>query len=213
MQAKNQRFKYNNITPYNKTESCFHCSNVCKKQLFCVALSRFHVALAKLGKTPLNETERALLAPNDGDGGSHIKNHNIRNTIFLYEQTELNNDDVWESLARLLEYPNPTIPHDKRHSSHGKQRVNKTVNTLNICDEEYDRFRMIMMPYAYEMSQWICDYFVESPDVIVANRTRFCATVRAYANDPCGRLVRLPNGTYVLSEYARISESRVLWDI
>lgn len=200
MQAQNFPLDYYNITPYNRTEICPRCRNGkgCPRgQLFCVARARFHLILAYLGKTPLNETERALLAPHDGDGGEHIQSQNVRNTIFLYDQTELSKDDLWESLARLLHYPNGTIPHDSYHSSHGKKRDFET-HTINICDAKYDDFRIVMMPYAYEMSRWFCEYFVVAPGVIVANVTRFCSIVRDYANDPCGRLVRLENGTYIV---------------
>lgn len=210
MQALNQASTYRKMTPYDLTGICTGCRFGCpgRRKLFCVARSRFHLALAAIGKTPLNETERALLAANDPDGGDHFHvKEKIRNTIFLYEQTELKEDDVWESLARLLHYPQRTIPHDKYHSSHGKRRDNNT-NTINICDEQYDKLRMLMMPYAWEMSQWICAYFVPSPDVVVANHTRFCSIVKDYANDPCGRLVRMPNGTYILKEGYSIPRSR-----
>jgi hypothetical protein len=154
----------------------------------------------------LKETEQALLAPNDGDGGDAIKSQGIRNKIFLYDQTELNQEDVWEMLARLLKYKHASIPHDQHHSSHGKKRDFAT-NTIDICDGTYDELRGIIMPYAYEMSHWFCDYFLKSPDVIVANHTRFCSIVNDYANDPCGRLVRSENGIYVLMKGAPMNST------
>lgn len=208
MQAQNFPHNYKNSTPYDRTKICSKCQNKgCpRKQLFCVARSRFHLVLANLGKTPLDSAERALLAPNDGDGGDNIKSQDIRNTIFLYEQTELDQEDVWQTLARLLQYPHATIPHDQRHSSHGKKRDYET-NTIDICNPKFDAFRGIMMPYAYEMSIWFCDYFLKSPDVVVANRTRFCSIVKDYVNDPCQRLVRLGNGTYILKEGADVNST------
>lgn len=204
MQAQNDPNKYGRITPYNMTAKCGKGCNQkgCPgRQLFCVARARFHVHLAKLGKTSLNESERALLAPHDNDSGNYVQSQKIRNPIFLYEQTELNEEDLWESLARLLHYPEPTIPHNKRHNSRGKVRNESfAVNTIDICDADYDRFRSIMMPYAYEMSKWVCDYFVASPDVHVANHKRFCSIVRNYANDPCGRLIRTEGGNYMIRD-------------
>lgn len=211
MQAKNNPKGYMGISPYNRTNKCGRRCNSkgCPgRELFCVARSRFHLALARLGKTPLNETERAFLAPFDADGGDAVRSQNVRNSIFLYEQTELNEDDFWDSLARSLEYPYPTIPHDKRHSSHGKNKTRDyTINIIDVCEPKYDDFRITMMPYAYEMSRWICDYFVASPGVVVANETRFCSIVRNYEHDPCGRLVRLENGTYVVRDDAAMTNA------
>jgi len=205
MQAKIFVGEYLSKTPYDLTQLCGpgeDCLRGCpERKLFCVGRARFHLPLARLGKTPLTDAERALLAPNDSDGGSNIESNRVRNQIFIYEQTELNEEDVWEELARYLQYPERAIPHDLYVSSHGsnKKGSNSTPHTINICDSKYDDLRGLMMPYAYEMSQWICTYFVAAPDVVVANHTRFCSIVRNYANDPCGRLIRLVNGTYVIN--------------
>lgn len=133
MQAQNFPHNYpQNVTPYDRTRICTTCQNrgCPRKQLYCVARSRFHLSLARLGKTPLDTTERALLAPKDGDGGDNIKPKDIRNKIFLYEQTELNQEDVWQTLARLLQYPPGTIPHDRNHSSHGKSEITRQIQLI-----------------------------------------------------------------------------------
>ena len=54
------------------------------------------------------------------------------------------------------------------------------------------------MPYAHDMSRWVCDYFVGAEGVVVPDEERFCELVRGYTKDPCGRLKRMENGTYVL---------------
>jgi hypothetical protein len=201
MQAGNYAGAYRNISPYNLTQPCTHrnaCRMTCaRRQLVCVQRFRFHVFLAQLGKTPLSETERVLLAPNDFDGGTRLPNHQIRNPVFLYEQTELNEDYLWKKIARYLNYEGDMIRHDQYQSSHGKTFPG--ANIIDICEAQYDEFRRFMMPYAYEMSVWICDYFVTpGSGVEVGDRDRFCEMVRDYKNDPCGRLIHFGNGTYAL---------------
>jgi hypothetical protein len=68
--------------------------------------AEFHVALASYGgKTPLTAQERQYLAPTHYYGGANIPNHQVRNPIFLYEQTELKEEYVWEDLANYLGIP------------------------------------------------------------------------------------------------------------
>eukprot|EP00521_Asterionellopsis_glacialis_P008979 CAMPEP_0195286080 /NCGR_PEP_ID=MMETSP0707-20130614/3672_1 /TAXON_ID=33640 /ORGANISM="Asterionellopsis glacialis, Strain CCMP134" /LENGTH=439 /DNA_ID=CAMNT_0040345673 /DNA_START=210 /DNA_END=1529 /DNA_ORIENTATION=+ len=172
-------------------------------QLFCLCRSRFHVTLARLGKTNLTSEERLWLAPHDYDGGANLQQDNLQNRIFLYEQTTLNDDEVWTTLADYLQYDG-TIPHDLVKTTRGRSQTPKLTNKINICDAQYDELRKLFMPYAYEMSQWICNYFVPSDinvehgHVVVANRDKFCSIVQNYQHDPCHRLVRLENGTYTL---------------
>lgn len=213
MQATNDWKRYQKESPYNRTKSCKEvpqksCKAGCPGQLYCVHRSRFHLKLAQMGKTPLSDDERKLLAPNDYDGGDKVKNQEIRNSVFLYETSDMKEDDVWEELGRYLDYPGGAIPHDRRQSARGnlKNAEEHDLNTIDICDAEYDKLRKQMMPYAYEMSKWICDYFVPlaedetRDDVWVANPDRFCSIVRDYANDPCDRLVRMENGEYELKD-------------
>jgi len=66
------------------------CQVGCHKgKLFCVGRARFHLAIAKLGKTQLSTAERKLLAPNDRDGGKNLENWNIQNPLFIYEMNEV----------------------------------------------------------------------------------------------------------------------------
>lgn len=79
------------------------CNSECTGgMLFCMMRGRFHVALAQLGKTLLGRAERQWLAPNDVDGGSALLSFNITNKIFLYEQSTLGEDSVWQELADFL---------------------------------------------------------------------------------------------------------------
>jgi hypothetical protein len=96
-----------------------------------------------------------LLAPNDGDGGMKLKSKNIKNPVFLYEQEELSEEYLWEDLANYLGVE--SIPHNEYHGSHGQ---GKKIHAVDFCLDEYDDFRSMIMPYAFELSEWIQKYFI-----------------------------------------------------
>jgi len=191
-------YRYNATCSDGKT-----CRSGCPNNwLFCTHRARFHVTLARLGKTPMGDAERSLLAPNDFDGGLSVQSLNIRNPVFLYESSQIDDDVLWEDLADFLSYAGE-IPHNKFIDSRGPQRSEEMkekveARKIDICEPTYDNFRKELMPYAWQMSRWICDYFVPSGDVRVTER--FCSIVRGYENDPCGRLVHMGNGTYILNK-------------
>lgn len=177
---------------------CRSCRLSCpKRQLYCVGRARFHLPLARLGKTTLSEEERLFLAPHDFDGGKFLVNFNISNPIFLYDQTELREGYLWKELSEYLGVSH--IPHRKFKGSVGHGR------NYTLCDPLYDDFRSRLMPYSYDLSTWLQRYFLpvannpSRPDVRVADVERLTTVVRSYTQDPCKRLVRTENGTYVLN--------------
>ncbi len=190
--------------PYDFIDHCGEDDQTCNYecpagQMVCLHKTRFHLPLARMGKTVLGDGERQLLAPGDKDGGNKLTDHNITNPVFLYELNQLNEDYLWEDLARMLDVEK--LQHDIHEGSHkdrqpGKQRI-------DICDAYYDNFRSMIMPNAYNMSKWLCDFFVpvakdkNRKDVVIPDPDKFCSLVKDYAEDPCKRLVRLDNGTYV----------------
>lgn len=203
MQVANHLTTFAGNDPYKLMQPCPNsngrgCRNGCpSRQLLCMHRGRFHLALASLGKTALSQEERSILAFNDPDGGEHVRNHGIRNPIFVYEQHMLGEDYMWRDLASYLgvDY----IRHDKRVNSHGKNRALE----INFCDDEYDAFRAGMMPIAYEVALWLQLYLVplakneSRTDVIVSNPDVFYSLVEKYKEDPCGKLQRMANGTFV----------------
>jgi len=196
--AGNNLLRYANYDTKPQQCKAGACLNGCPgKYWLCLSRARFHVALAEIGKTALSEEERKILAPNDIDGGGNLTSKNIRNPIFLYEQTELKKDYVWDEMAKYLNVA--AIPHDKYISSHGLGKK----KPMDLCGEKLDDFRAMLMPYAYDLSVWMQDYFIpvaknESSDVTIPDPDTFIALVEEYKKDPCGRLYRLKNGTYIL---------------
>ena len=196
--------KNRNKTPYDFLDHCRENDRFCnlecpRRQLVCLHKTRFHLPLARAGKTFLSNQERELLAPDDKDGGLKLTNHHIKNPIFLYELSEIKEDYMWSKLASLLRVQ--SIPHDIHEGSHENREASK--DRINICDPEYDNFRALIMPNAYNMSIWFCNYLVpaaknESQNMYMANPDRFCDIVKDYRKDPC--ILRLGNGTYILKD-------------
>ena len=205
MQVGNHLTTFAGDDPYKLTEPCPNangdgCRNGCpSRQLLCMHRGKFHVALASLGKTDLSAEERKTLAANDPDGGTNVRDHKIKNSIFLYEQNMLGEDYMWEELAKYIGAE--SVPHDKRVNSHGKNRSLE----VDFCIDKYDDFRAKMMPIAYEVGTWLQDYFLplakneSRTDVVVPRPETFHKFVEAYKVDPCGKLKRLDNGSYVKS--------------
>jgi hypothetical protein len=199
MQSNNHGKETRDGDPYQLTGSCdnsWGCRNSCpKRQLFCVQRSRFHLALAQLGKTELSSEERKWLAPNDPDGGVHLGNDHVRNPVFLYEQSELNEDYVWEEMAAFLKVKN--ITHNQYRGSNGGGS-----KTTDFCEDKYDNFRAKVMPIAYELSMWMQMYFIplaqnsSRPDVVIPKPERMMEVVEDYKIDPCGKLIRQEDGSY-----------------
>ena len=184
------------LDPYEKTGTC-NRGITCKttgcpqKQLFCTQRGRFQLALARLGKTNLTNTERQLLAPNDAYGGRNLPNHHVVNTVLVYDSSQLRHDYFWKELASFLEVP------EIQNAHYQASKLNRTSQSINICDAKFDKLRKGMMPHAYDLYQWLDQYFVPASltrsDVDIANVTHFRQIIKGYAEDPCGRLARDAN--------------------
>jgi len=187
------------IHPCKKGKNKKKCKYGCPGQLFCLHRARFHLWMASMGKTQMSSDEREILASNDFDGGDNIRMKNISNDIFVYEQTDLNQDYLWDELATYLDVS--SISHSKYRGAKGGSKVE---NMVDFCNKKYDDFRALMMPNAFDLADWLLTYFIPLAedksrlDVVIPNTERFRELVKDYKKDPCGRLQRMENGTYAL---------------
>lgn len=181
------------------------CTSECGDKLFCLARARFHIALARLGKTPLSDDELQWLAPTDADGGENVREIAARspvpNRVFLYEKNQLDGDpQFWNGLGKYLGVSH--IPNKVYKGSKGKR-----LSENEICDPFYDYFRAELMKTSYDLAMWLQRYFLplardpNRTDVIVANDNVDLIEkhVETYKLDPCNRLVRdSESGLYAL---------------
>lgn len=204
MQLANHLTKFAGDDPYNIMKPCQNkggrgCRNGCPhSQLLCMHRGRFHLSLAALGKTELSPEELSILAANDMDGGVNMKNLHVTNDVFLYEIHQLKEEYLWEDMARYIGAE--SIRHDKRVNSHGKNRSME----YDFCEDRFDKFRAAMMPISFEVGTWLQKYFIplaknkSRTDVVIPNADKFFELVEKYKYDPCKKLKRLDNGTFVL---------------
>ena len=155
--------------------------------------------MANLGKTPLSDEERALFGKHD----RIVKPTPTPVPIFLYEVTQLSDTDPARE-ARLLqdlqnflqlEQPLDRMLWFKPGIVHDNEAVAQLVETrkINICDSRYDAIRDVLLQNGREAAQWMKDYFLKSPDVVVSSPDYFANhLLAAWGVDPC---IARRNGT------------------
>ena len=121
--------------------------------------TRFHLGIAKLGKTSLSDEERNFLAFADEDGGDNLKSFDVRNPIFIYDETELGKEYFWDKFANYMGAE--SIPHDideiQRQIDYDSLEI---VKALDICDDKYIDLRSRLMKHSYDMASWLQQYLL-----------------------------------------------------
>jgi len=193
----------------------------------CVARSRFHLSLARMGKTPLDLNERDLLQSEvyqakrrRNDTSTHLKEYpigndpqkiGIPNKVFVFESTQGKNEYFYEELAKFVRIDRAQLPEINYRSGSGlnsnkKQIEQSEKETFDICLPEFDYVRKELLPIAYTLKEWLLRYLIpaslQRDDLVIPNVTHFAEIVESFGRDPCSdRLVRNENdGEYYLAE-------------
>ena len=61
----------------------------------------------------------------------------------------------------------------------------RTKYFMNICDDEHQHLREILVGIGKDAYIWIRDYFLDSPDVVVSSREDFLDLISKWQYDPC----------------------------
>ena len=173
----------------------------CGKGMFnvCTFRSRYHIFMANLGKTPLSAQERTLF----GKHNRIVKPTPTPVPVFLYEVTQLSDTDptretqLLQDLQNFLELEQPLdrMLWFKPGIKHSNEAVAQYLETkkIDICDSRYKRLRDELLRNGREAAQWMRDYFIKSPDVVVSSPDYFVNHVlAAWDLDPC---IARRNGT------------------
>ena len=193
----------------------------------CVARSRFHLSLARMGKTPLDLNERDLLRSEvyqakrrRNDTSTHLKEYpigndpqkiGIPNKVFVFESTQGKNEYFYEELAKFVRIDRAQLPEINYRSGSGLNNNKKQIEqsekeTFDICLPEFDYVRKELLPIAYTLKEWLLRYLIpaslQRDDLVIPNVTHFAEIVESFGRDPCSdRLVRNKNdGEYYLAE-------------
>jgi len=170
------------------------CQRKSARQI-CARFGGFHRQLVLLGKTPLNTTEElALFAPRLP---RHFPEHDyIPNKIFLYEINQaspqrgedVDHDPLFDQYRHdLSNYLGLQTPLDVPKHATREHRTdgNYLATLMDICEDQHSHLRKVLLKHGTHASQWIREYFMPHPDVVVSNPEHFQQLLRSWSNDPC----------------------------
>ena len=183
--------------------------------LVCVPRSRFHLSLARLGKTPLDQDEIDLLQSelrqstlrlNDTSAktwkypfADNRKKVGVPNKVFIFESSQGNKEYFYQDLAMFLEFDRARLPpldNTTYRSGNGLNNLEKSKKaaadkgkSVDICLPQYDVIRKELLPISYTLGQWLKQYLIPAShqrnDLTIPNITAFESIVESYARDPC----------------------------
>jgi hypothetical protein len=179
------------------------------QQGVCLDRANFHVHLAKLQKTNVttsssSEQELRLFTTKQKKALRMLNNTTRKsaNRIFLYDTEQLGDTmnasrqlQFRQDLASYLGLTSALPP--ILHISPGKKLNNATeqakrdANKINICDNVYEPQRKKLLDRGRRIRDWLRQYFLKSPDVVVSNPKHFDAILATYAVDPCFNLEKV----------------------
>lgn len=162
-------------------------------QGICTNRGRFHIVLAKLGKTNMTtapeEVEMKARYPRE----FREEILGIPNKIFLYTteqladtnemRTEIFRNDVQDFCGLQLSLPIPYIKPGILWDE--TTQTQKDGLKINICDSNYTELRKVLLDMARPASVWIRKYFIESEDVVVSSKEYFKEIIETWMHDPC----------------------------
>jgi hypothetical protein len=173
----------------------------------CIDRANFHFHLAKLGKTKLSSSNNSTSTSSGAEEWkcftksqqkelqALVPIRKTANPLFLYDTTQLGDVNMMrqatfrrgvQDYLGLFQALPPAL-----HVSPGKTNLNETVQAqrsaqkIRICDHGHQLQRRKLVAVGRQMGAWIRDYFLASPDVVVANRAHLEELLASYAVDPC----------------------------
>jgi len=181
-----------------------------KHQKVCTHRARFHSALGRLGKTSLSSVDElnllfgrqqsSVVEEEDGDMNTAISNENvgssssrrrklqeekengIPNQILLYELNQIHNPNTSQKFTQAiqdyLDISEESLPVISTYHQY-KPR------TIDICNEEHDQVRKVLLDIGIESSTWIQEYFMKSHTVNIVDSDSFSELLDDWKIDSC----------------------------
>lgn len=169
----------------------FRTQKICLNILNNHNRAQFHIAISRLGKTPLNSLDEMALLQNHT-----LPIHNFSNKIFLMEigqlsvENQTSADQFIMDLERFLNLRNNSLPKLKQHQPRHHIDLNFDVEKIeereiDICDPSYDDLRKVLLNIGIDASKWIREYFLNADSVYVSQRKEFEELILQWEVDPC----------------------------
>ena len=171
----------------------------------CTFRGNFQIFLSNLGKTnmTIDMNERMFV---DSNFWSAIHPVPTARRVFLYEVSQLSDTDknrAFQFRTDLQSYLHLKQPIEsfiwyKPGVNHTKEENVFEVRSkqIDICEARYDNLRSVLMHQSVQVAQWIRQYFLQAPGVVVSSPNYFRYTLlKAWEIDPCiqRRLKAQPN--------------------
>eukprot|EP00567_Pseudictyota_dubia_P000648 CAMPEP_0197467148 /NCGR_PEP_ID=MMETSP1175-20131217/65419_1 /TAXON_ID=1003142 /ORGANISM="Triceratium dubium, Strain CCMP147" /LENGTH=499 /DNA_ID=CAMNT_0043003211 /DNA_START=56 /DNA_END=1555 /DNA_ORIENTATION=+ len=169
--------------PYVPWNCSHHCESGNMK--VCTDRAKFHHALSRLGKTPMDTAEEKALL------GHKMQTIQTTNKIFLMENRQIVMENPASAnfptdLRDFLELSTDLAP-----LKHFEKKPDRYSNTealkekIDICEPQHAKARAVLVEHGRDAAKWITEYFLESPDVTVTSRERFVELLSDWGTDPC----------------------------
>lgn len=150
----------------------------------CTNAARFHHYLSRLGFTDMSTPEERSLV----DHGMAIASL-PKAELFLMEinqfsiENQTRADEFTRDLQEYIGLETPLPP----LLAHEKKKIPEDVQNMfiDICDEQYDLIRSMLLETAREAHVWIRDYFLKSDQVFVSSPEHFLELLEGWDRDPC----------------------------
>eukprot|EP00562_Extubocellulus_spinifer_P004880 CAMPEP_0178531714 /NCGR_PEP_ID=MMETSP0696-20121128/33580_1 /TAXON_ID=265572 /ORGANISM="Extubocellulus spinifer, Strain CCMP396" /LENGTH=505 /DNA_ID=CAMNT_0020163647 /DNA_START=78 /DNA_END=1595 /DNA_ORIENTATION=+ len=176
-------------------ESPYLCIDDCEPEerpgnsKLCTDRANFHHSLSRLGKTPMNTPEELQLLDHD------MSIVPQKGKVFLMESSQLipenpSSEYLAEDISRFLDLKYDLRPLKDREGygpeSHQYKHAGDARHAfIDICDDEFEPVREVLVQQGKEASLWIKNYFLKSEDVVVSSPRRFVKLLDKWSVDPC----------------------------
>jgi hypothetical protein len=193
---------YRNISMPKTSQLIGRCVD---HQKVCTDRARFHAALARLGKTPMeDDAEIALLfglrydeqlqkiqliqQTNDTDQNLNSPGHRrklrqngLLNQVLLYELSQIHDEAASKELSTSIQQYlgiSENFPAISPYE-HKKRRA------IDICHEEQEEVRRVLVEHGADARVWVQEYFLKNPSVSVSSPMSFHRKLDNWGVDPC----------------------------
>jgi hypothetical protein len=160
----------------------------------CTNRAHFHLNLAQLGKTNgTSSIERELLTIHSYKNITKMAKqkrgpfpYKVDNPVFVYDVHQLGDANQTRQLQFQQDLQSFLgLTHPFPDSANATDPPNVGTPAMNICDNEFQPLRIVLLDASKRASLWIRHYFLQSPQVFVSNRDHFEENLEEWMYDPC----------------------------
>mmetsp|Transcript_10871 Transcript_10871/g.15543 ORF Transcript_10871/g.15543 Transcript_10871/m.15543 type:complete len:328 (+) Transcript_10871:309-1292(+) len=158
----------------------------CKADNVCTDGAKFHIAISRLGLTPMNTTKELDLLQHHHNHTMTI--HKTHQPVFLLEMDQWK-DPVGGDYAEKLRHDLGDFlgiggPLPKR-TPYKHRETWVEGKSIRICEPQHKAVRHVLLDIARNVADWILDYLLESPQIVVSSKEHFRDLMKLYRRDPC----------------------------